>query len=54
MPSFPFSFLGLNIRTGVRVQLLVQRQDGGDAADVVGELLGFVEKDRWLVRRIWP
>jgi len=26
----------------VRIQLLVQGKDAGDAADVVGELLGFV------------
>lgn len=29
-------------RPVVRIQLLVQGEDGGDAADVVGELLGFV------------
>lgn len=33
-----------NTRPIVRVQLLVQGEDGGDAADVVGEWLGFVTR----------
>ena len=33
---------GSNTRPVVRVQFLVQGEDAGDAADVVGELLGFV------------
>jgi hypothetical protein len=34
-----------NTRPIVRIKLLVQGEDGGDAADVVGELLGFVARE---------
>ena len=37
--------LSLHTRPVVRIELLVQGEDGGDAADVVGEVLGFVARE---------